>query len=248
MSKLEDRMRRAARTEPRPVGFIAKPTQAQPTMLIVADCASAADAAAAATAGADAVLLAAGAKDDEIKTAVATSVPVGVRLPKGDRARVTALCELGVDFLLVGPDAHASVLLEEKLAYLATVESGMSDTDLRTMDTLPLDALLAPSVDGNLTIGQSLSLRRITAFVRRPLALTVTAKVTAADLEALRDLSVMLLLTAPDAVAAVKEQVAALPPRRRRSQEAVGVPRIMMGGRAMPEPDEDDHDHDHDED
>lgn len=242
MSKLSERMRRAARTEARPVGFTTVATQPQPTMLVIADL-TAKEAAKAAdhARNADALLLAEDTANDAIAAAAGADVAVGVRLSRADRARVTALQEAGVDFIVLGEESAASAMMEDSLSYILEVDGDPTDTELRTLDTLPVEALLAPAVEGALTIRRSVGLRRFVAFARKPLMLPVTGDSDAADLEALRELNVLLLLTPAAAAGALRERVSTLAPRRRRREESnVGVPRIMLGGARVEEPDEDD--------
>jgi len=245
MSKLSDRMRRAARAESRPVGLVVTATAPQPSMLVVAEVTAKDAAQAAATA--DAVLLPEDAGAETIKAASAAGVPVAVRLPKGDRERVKTLREAGVDFIVLTEDAAASALMEEELSYILDVPGEPSDTDLRALEALQLEAILAPPVDAGLTIRRSIGLRRFVAFARKPLMLPVSGDIGAGELEALRELNVILLLAQGDSAAQVREKVAALPPRRDRRRDGGGaaVPSFFFGNtRTVEEPDEDE-DHEH---
>ena len=84
MSKLSDRMRRAARAESRPVGLVVTATAPQPSMLVVAEVTAKDAAQAAATA--DAVLLPEDAGAETIKAASAGGVPF--RPPPRPRRRM----------------------------------------------------------------------------------------------------------------------------------------------------------------
>jgi hypothetical protein len=238
MSKLSERMRRATRAESRPVGLVVTATAPQPTMLVIAE--TDAKHAAEAAGNADAILLPDGVGDDAIKEAAKGSVPVGVRLDGGNRERVAALREAGVDFIVLTEESAASSLMDEDVSYIIDVPGDPTDTDLRALDALPLEALLAPAVQGALTIRRSLNLRRFVTFARKPLMLPVDTEIDAADLEALRELNVLLLLTPAAAAAGLREKVTALPPRRnRRTERGVGVPSFMFGATRVEEPGED---------
>jgi len=242
MSKLFERMRRAARAESRPVGFTTVATAPQPTMLVIAE-ATAKEAAKAAE-GADALLLP-GDADAAIKEHAKGSLPVGVRLAAGDRARVAALREAGVDFVVLDDESAASALMEEDLSYILEVPGEPTDTDLRALETLPLEALLVPPVEGPLTIRRSIGLRRFAAFTRRPLMLPADGSIDGADLEALRELNVLLLLAPASAAAGLRDKVAALPPRReRRTGGRTGASAIGLGVVRVEEHDEDEDDED----
>lgn len=239
MSKLSERMRRAARAESRPVGLVVTATAPQPTMLVIAEV-EAKDAGSAAE-HADAILLPEGAGETDIAEAAKASVPVGVRLAKGDRDSVAALRKAGVDFIVLTEESAASALMDEEISYILDVPGEPTETDLRALDALPLEALIAPPVDGGLTIRRSINLRRFVTFARKPLLLPVDGDVDAADLEALRELNVLLLLASAASAAALREKVAALPPRRhRRAERGVGMPSFMFGNTRVEEPEEDD--------
>jgi hypothetical protein len=247
MSKLTERMRRAARTEARPVGFTTIATVPQPTMLVIADLSAkdATKAADIAADGADALLVPDEAADAVLKATAGSATPVGVRLPRGDHARVAALHEAGADFIVLGEDSAASALMQDDLSFILEVDGEPSDTDLRALDALPVEALLVPAVDGALTIRRSIGLRRFVAFARKPLMLPVGADTEGADLEALRELNVLLVLIPAAAVSGARERIAALPPRRRRREEStVGVPMTIIGQPRVEETDNDDDDHD----
>jgi hypothetical protein len=238
MSKLSERMRRAARAESRPVGLVVTATAPQPTMLVIAE-ADAKEAAKAAE-NADAVLLPESAGDAAIKEASKGAVPVGVRLAKGDRERVAELRAAGIDFIVLTEESAASALMDEEASYILDVPGEPTDTDLRALDALPLEALLAPPVQGPLTIRRSVNLRRFVTFARKPLLLPVNGQIEPADLEALRELNVLLLLTPAADAAGLREKVAALPPRRhRRAERGVGMPSFMFANARVEEPEED---------
>jgi hypothetical protein len=248
MSKLSERMRRAARTEARPVGFTTVATVPQPTMLVIADLSvkDAVGAADSAAGGADALLVPDEVAEAVLQATAGGATPVGVRLPRGNRARVAALREAGADFIVLGEDSAASALMEDGLTYILDVAGEPTDTDLRALDALPVESLLVPAVEGALTIRRSIGLRRFVAFARKPLMLPVSADAESADLEALRELNVLLLLTPASGVSSLRERVAALPPRRRRREEStVGVPMTIIGRPRAEEPDEGDEGHEH---
>ena len=213
MSKLSDAMRRALRREARPIGFAATATKPIATMLVLARVSAPAEAAEAAARGADAVI-----------TTTAAHLPRGTdaaiwgtEAPVQGRAGAQALREAGADFLVFADDAtDASVLLEEDLGFIMRIDLDAEDTLLRTVESLPLDALLAPGLEGTLTVRRTLDLRRLTAFARKPLILPVTPDIDATALEALRDCGVIGVVAEGAAgVAALRPTIDTLAPRRR---------------------------------
>ena len=213
MSKLSDAMRRALRREARPIGFAASATRPIPTMLLLARVQGAAEAGEAAAQGADAVI-----------TTSAGHLPRGTdaaiwgteALVEG-RAGARALREAGADFLVFADDAtDASVLLEEDLGFIMRISLDAEDTFLRTVESLPLDALLVPGLEGALTVRRTLDLRRLTAFARKPLILPVTPAIDGTALEALRDCGVIgAVVEGAAGAAALRPKIDALAPRRR---------------------------------
>lgn len=212
MSKLADLMRRAARQEVRPIGFAVTTVQRQPTMLVLARVASA-QAADAAARGADAVIL----TDGHTLTADLGRVLWGSEAPVASRDEVRALREAGGGFLVFDADiTPAAALLEDEIGYLMRIDPAAPDTFLRAVETLPLDGLLVPSLDGALTVRRTLDLRRISSFTRKMLVLGVAPAIDPVDLEALRDCGVIgVVVEGLEAVTAVRAKVDALPPRRR---------------------------------
>lgn len=238
MSKLAEQMRRAARTEARPVGFTTAASTARQTMLVVAEVEAAAAATLTATA-ADALLLSEDATEQGMAAAVALGMPVGVRLARAGRARVQALKAAGVDFVVLGDESAASALMEDDLSYILDVAGEPTDTELRTMDSLPVEALLVSPVSGAVTIKRSVGLRRFVAFARKPLMMPLSGGADAADLEALRELNVLLLLTPAAEAPSLRTLVSGLPPRRRRREEStVGVGGLMLGSARVEAPDD----------
>lgn len=232
MSKLADAMRQATRPEARPIGFAATAAASTPTMLVLAR-AGAAEPVKGVTA--------------LITAAAAAKRPEGVALWGTEgavegRDGAKRLKEAGADFVIFDDEStNASVLLEEDLGYVMRIDLDASDTFLRTVEGLPLDALLVPALDGALTVRRTLDLRRIASFARKPLFMPVTAAVDPTDLEALRACGVIGIVTSADDAAAVQEKVAKLPRRRPRESRAVD---ITARGAATPlpveEPSEDD--------
>ncbi|MER3419601.1 MAG: hypothetical protein C4290_03330, partial [Chloroflexota bacterium] len=110
----------------------------------------------------------------------------------------------------------AAALLEEEMGYIMRVDLAASDTFLRSVETLPLDGLLVPSLEGALTVRRALELRRISTFTRRMLVLGVAPEIEPVDLEALRDTGVIgVVVDGVEGIAALRAKVDALPPRQR---------------------------------
>jgi hypothetical protein len=211
MSKLAEAMRRALRPEARPIGFGIATAPPNRTVLLLARVAGGAEAGQV------------GGAADAFITSTTDGAPAGGTLLWGAEAAVAgragarALREAGADFLIFDDaTTDASVLLEDGLGFIMRVDFEASDTYLRSVEGLPLDALLVPGLDGALTVRRTLDLRRLTAFTRKPLILPVRPDIDPTHLEALRDCGVLgVVAEGAEAVAALRAKIDALPPRRR---------------------------------
>lgn len=225
------------------MGFGAARSAPKASML-VAFLGAAAEVTAARAAGADAFIVDARAaplaKDDlsGLREA-AGSLPLGAWTPVASAAHVRELRAAGIDFLLVEAEAPAAALLESDLGFALVLPDSPEEPFLRSLEALDLEALFVPRLPQPLTVAGQLELGRVHLLGRRPLICTAPADVSAEDLQCLRSAGVAVVLAAAVAeVARLKEQVAALPPRRPRREErpVVSLPR----GQAAAEEEEDD--------
>lgn len=227
MSKLSDRIRKASRVEPAPMGFgpaaTSRPTA---TMLCLVRLSSgeADKAAQAADRGADAVIFE-GVDASKLKERASTAnqVSVGIRLPKAERAAVAAHRQAGADFIVLDLEsASGETLLEEGIGLVLAVGRDTPDMTLRLLADLPLDALLVPTPDVPLTLARLLDLRRVSVLARTLLLTEIPANANSSQLQALREAGVVGVITegrAMDRLAALREAIASLPPRGRKREE-----------------------------
>ncbi len=230
MSKLAELIRKATGRDLAPIGFRTRARTHSASLLIVARVGSAAGVAGAVKAGADVVLLAvesAKAGNAELKRAVeaAGTAALGLWVQAAGSGDVIAAREAGIDHLVFG-DEHtaAEVLLDDKLGLVLSLEEGLGDTHLRTIESLGLEALLVAYWEGVLTVRRQLELTRLAGLARKPLLLSVTADISAQQLEALRDAGVVGVVVEAEpapagVIATLRERIAGLPPRRRRRPE-----------------------------
>ena len=211
MSKLADAMRKATRPEARLIGFASASAKPNPTMLVIARASSAADVRKSADQGADCVIAASANISDAGKAVWGTEAQIK------DRDAAKALVKNGADFLVFDDGTtDAAVLLEDDLGYVMRITFDAPDTFLRTVEGMPLDALLVPALGGSLTVRRTLDLRRIATFARKPLLLPVDNDIEPTVLEALRDCGVIGLVTEGSAgVSALRPKVDGLAPRRK---------------------------------
>jgi hypothetical protein len=249
MSKLSERIRRALRVDSGAIGFGAAARVSNPSLLLAALLPSLSPEAAteAVACGADTCLFAASeAKDREVKEVVKAlgEAPGGLHLRRLDGEAAAHLAELGIDYAAFEPEtALATTLLESKLGHVLSLESDLPDIHLRTLEALPLDAILVRHWKQPLTVRQQMELERISGLARKPLILPVSPQVTAAELQVLREAAVIAVAVeadskaAFDALAFLRKAIDELPPRRRRREERgeAILPRVAEAVASAPE-------------
>ena len=119
--------------------------------------------------------------------ALLEKLPWGVRLPEADIEGMNRLTEAGCDFVMLGPEAAAGVLHEEKMGKVLEVDMSLKDGLVRAIGQLSVEALLLveDNQSGPLTINQLLNYHRLSEFVDKPLLAVLPRELT--DLEALLD-------------------------------------------------------------
>lgn len=243
MSKLADKIRKAARLEQASIGFGAARSASDPTMVLAAQVKDAAAASDALKRGADAVVLGSHDKSASTNDGAAVKDAAAGAWISGD-ADAKTLKDAGFDFVVFDPDKTASTaVLEENIGYVMRLPKDVAEQDLRAIADFQLDAIDIGRVDGNLTVRKQIELRRAFAYTRKPLMAAVSPDISARALQALRDTNVAVVV-AEDAAAVEKlrKTIDALPPRSRRKDDADRptplVPRSAGG----------DHDHEDDDD
>jgi hypothetical protein len=226
------------------MGFGAARPAAKASML-VGFFGPAADAAKARDAGAEFILI--DARATALNPAAAKALrdqagdlPIGAWTPVAGSADAKALREAGVDFLIVADASPAAALLNDDLGYVLALPSQPDETFLRSLEPLSLEALLLGDVPSPLTVAGQMELSRAGAIARRPLLCDLEASVSSDDLLCLRAAGVVGVMVGAAGIAALKQTVASLPPRRTRREEraVVSLPR----GNAAVTPEEDDDD------
>lgn len=267
MSRLGDKIRKALRLEAAPIGFRAAAGRRAPPLLVVLrlDSTDAAEVAAAVEKGADALLfrlpeghrigffarakreegaLAEAAESARKAVEAAGDAPCGVWQEEIDREGVAALVEAGIDFFVFGAEkTPAAALLENKAGYVLALGAEMRDSQLRAIESLPLDAVMPREPDDALTVAGQIDMRRIVGLARKPLMITTAPTLEGPELESLRDSGVSLLLLngneaqVLDALPELRKRIESIPAQpRRREERAATLPQM---GRAVEEEEED---------
>lgn len=207
----------------------------------------------AAEKGADVVIVA-GPDAGKLKAlAKKSDVVCGVNAGAADRAAVADLAESNVDFVVTDLESGlAEALLEEKLGYVLSLPLETEDTVLRLISDLALDAVIVPPIEGKLSLGGALQLRRVATLTRSPLFTDVALPVDESELEALRSAGVAGVIVGGSHLSKLKKlrkTIESLPERkmRREDRPEASLPVGITTSRNV-DRDEDDHDHDDDDD
>lgn len=241
MSKLSDRIKRAARSEPASFGFTAAASRAKaPSLLTIVRLASgeAGKAGDAAKAGADAVIV----SGDAGKLKDAGQAVLGAAPDKTDRKTVAALRDAGADFVVISRDAMAEGLLEERVGFVLELREDVEDTQLRLLGELSLDAIIVPAPKSPVTVDGLLGLRRTAALGRAPLLVEDDGSADASYLQMLRDSGVAGVVLGASAIAKlgdVRGRIEALPPRGKRREQDREAPLVPAQAHAGHEHDDD---------
>jgi hypothetical protein len=234
MSRLGEKIRKSMRMESAPMGFGATATRTRtPSMLLlvqgpVAKMPQRGD---LSDTGVDAVLLSLGDPERETREVEkwvkeSGDVPCGAQVASASGKAAAALKETGVDFLAFDAEAtSAEALLATELGYVLVLSGEPSDSFLRAMEPLRLDALLVPDWRPPLTVQGQLELQRLVLLSRTPLIVPVPLDVAPGELECLRDAGVAAVAVNAadsatwDRLTTLRRAIDELPPRRRRREE-----------------------------
>jgi len=150
--------------------------------------------------------------------------PAGVFMEALSSDALTSLKEAGVDFVVFKAETTAAeALLDEQCGFVLALEPNPSDTVLRILKDLPLDALVLASVGQPLTVQRQLELRRMALLSQIPLLVEVPSSLTAAHLRSLRDAETVGVIVegaaAMGRLAELRQAIDGLPPRSRRGRE-----------------------------
>lgn len=234
MSRLGDKIRKAMRLESAPMGFgtlAAGPRMPSMLLLVQGPASGMQRRGDLAESGVDGILLSLGDPEKEtgeVEKWVKESggVPCGAQVASASEKAAATLKEAGVDFLAFDAEAtSAQTLLESELGYVLVLSGEPSDSLLRAMEPLPLDALLLPDWRPPLTVRGQLELRRLVLLSRTPLVVPVAPDIAPGELECLRDAGVAAVAVSGadsatwDRLATLRQAIDGLPRRMRRREE-----------------------------
>jgi hypothetical protein len=248
VSKLTDKIRSAARSEPQPLGFGAAKATVVATMVLAGAARDAGGAAEIARRGADVVIVGSTKSTPKPDTGKDLAGAIaGARISATAANEAAQYREGGYDFVVFDPNAaSATALLDEKVGYVLTLPDNLSDNEIRTLESFQLDAIDIGVLSGPLTVRRQIELRRIFALTRKPLMASVDGAISVTELQALRDTNVLVVVAdGADNVEKLRKTIESLPPRSRRKDDDRPTP--LVPHNAMAEEEEsDEHEHDHD--
>jgi hypothetical protein len=233
MSRFIDQLNRAARATSQPMGFrTARTVSSESRILLIAslapggvterlaDCAD----------GADAVLLRLAKVGPTAKTLpkAAAALPVlpwGVWLEDTSAKRLATLAGAGGDFAVFPAASQAAAATPEaKTGLILQLEPSLGDSLLRTVNDLPVDAVLADDThEAGATIAwhQLMALQRLSNLLTKPLIAPIPLNITDGELKALWEAGVDAVVvevdtTQPKRLGELRRSIGQLPPRSLR--------------------------------
>jgi hypothetical protein len=219
VSKFIDKLKEVASGGLAPMGFRAAGTKPGPRMVLVAHGTKTAS-------GADALLL------SVAKTGVKApkaNVPWGGWLKEVTAPIVKKLGEGGADFVVFAAASISQAILEnDKLGKVVEVEPDIEASLLKSVDGLPVDAVLIKGEKPSLTWQDLMFLRRAANILNKPLLVTVSPDITASELQALCEAGVGGVVTGSK-IDKLRQMIDKLPaPKAGKSHAEPLLPR--MGG------------------
>ncbi len=194
MSKLIDRLIQTAETVSSPMGFgavLAAPPK--PKMALIARVEPAENMAQLAdyVSSADAAIIAQTGTEKHTVTDIARSLPGvvwGLWLEDKSRQQIKTSAEAGADFIILPLNLDFSLPVIENMGKILLVESSLSEGLIRTINELPVEAVLLVDDEKEksaLTWHQLMICQRFSDLLFKPLLLTVAAAVDSDELKTL---------------------------------------------------------------
>lgn len=218
MGKLLDKLNQVAASGGPRLGFAAGGDEGRGQLALVAMLADPALAADAVDRGADALIVGGGKAAD-----VSGNVPVGTS------------DEAGGDFVVLTLAGALGAALQEDADAVLALGADTSDEVLRALDALPVDAVAVDIPGSPSSLQDLLPLYRAARATAKPLLVRTPAAPGRDALTAIRDagaagIIVEVATDGLDGLAALRSEIAGLPPKRRRGDGAKPSPSIGLSG------------------
>lgn len=160
--------------------------------------------------------------------------PLGLMMEGDSKVDVGTFVDLGCDFFICGLKTPFEVINRGKAGKIVLVEPTLESGFARSINDLPVDAVLVNTPEPLLTLEHVLICYRFAALISKPLLITIRAPLTADALEGLHQSGVNgVFLDAgfpPGSISDLKEAVENLPRTPRKRPSAVPLlPRPAPG-------------------
>jgi hypothetical protein len=195
MSRLIDKLNQISQTAPQPMGFAsAKPVSPKPKLLLVASLSQVnLDNLGDHVDGADGGLLnmrqSSKAKALREASQAVPDIPWGIRIRDNSQTGIQQITKTACDFVVFPADNTSFTILQNKaVGKILEVEVSLNDGLLKTINKLPIDAVLItgePRESHFLTWHHLMLIHRFTSLLTKSLLISVPPTVTADELQVL---------------------------------------------------------------
>jgi hypothetical protein len=233
MSKFITKLERIWKGKAQPIGFGVQAKAKSPPMAVIAIIPQGEPqrAALAVETGVDALLIPIETLNEQGKAlsqviSAAGNIPWGVWIKGVSKGDIKWLIERGCDFLVFSADEVPAVLLvEEGIGKVLEVEPSLSDSLVRTIALLPIDAVLLTENEP-LTIRRLMDYERLASLGNKPLLLALPSRISEGDLEGLWEAGVrgVVVRAEQQILSQVKEAIQALPLKKVKAKVDVTLP------------------------
>ncbi|MCH8086684.1 MAG: hypothetical protein IIC81_02405, partial [Chloroflexi bacterium] len=228
MSRLLDKLEKASQPAPKQMGFIPMPSEAAvpPLALIIRLDADSPQLMKGTQNVADCLILRVEGLD-KVKAVLKKlgklpeTLPWGVQSQKIEMDQLDALGEAGCDFLVFGIDGTpASVLNEEDIAKVLSIDTSVEEQFLRVLDDMPTDSIIIETEPGErLSVRELMVYRSILCAVSKPVMVRTRIDLEEGELLALQNAGFLGIIVEPRTskemkqVAGLRKAIEGLPPR-----------------------------------
>jgi hypothetical protein len=213
MSRFIERLTKLYKIEPQPMGFATNRPSASKSRLPLAVILSSKnlEKTLESLGEVDGVLVRVAAEEDlkiiEKVCQKEENPPAGGLLSSAEKIPLHSLKKGSCDFMVVPADSQASPHEDEKMGRLVQLDSGLSEALLRTVNDLPVDAVIFTeniAAEG-LTLINLMAVRRLVLLISKPILLVVPLSLSQDELQALWNTGISgIVADLPDPAAAKK--------------------------------------------
>ena len=197
MSRLIENLTRLQKTEPQPIGFAAlgRPAAGKSRMqLLISLLPEKQDSYSGILSSADAALVSVSGPDDlkavEKVCRDRDGIPAGILFRTADPDTLQKAAETSCDFLVFPVNSPLMVTQNEKLGRVLELDPNLSDGLLRTINDLPVDAVVipAPETGTGLTLDRLMLIRRLAYIINKPIIAGIPGSLAVPELQAIWDM------------------------------------------------------------